>query len=71
LCAEYGWTPDKVFDLTRSTIDALLKAAVKRKEEEYKFYASCLGAEVQDSGTSAQSLLQQVKQSGIPFEVKK
>ncbi|RLI43709.1 hypothetical protein DRO59_00060 [Candidatus Bathyarchaeota archaeon] len=71
MCSEYGWTPDQVFNLTRATVSALLESAMKRKKEEYKFYASCAGAKLQDEITTSEDLLRQVKQSGIPFEVKK
>jgi len=44
---------------------------MKRKKEEYKFYASCAGVKLQDEITTSEDLLRQVKQSGIPFEVRK
>jgi len=61
--------------LTRNTIEGLLVVAQKRIQEQYKFYASLLGAELTDDemGVETQDpkkLLAQIKDFGVDFEIK-
>jgi len=59
--------------LTRSTIECLLKEARKRLHAQYKFYASLVGAELQDYQPEIEDdpkkLLGMIKNIGVDFEI--
>lgn len=70
LCHEYGWHPKVVFELTRNEIEALMKAAQERIEATYKVYAALTGAEIKEvAPKTPKEMLQQIKESGIAYEI--
>jgi len=75
MCHEYGWTLDEVFNCTKDEIEALMNAAIKRKNLDFEFTAKIHGAEIKGGGTSSNTPktkddFQKLKSLGLNIEEK-